>query len=26
VVADRNGVIYGAEVGPAPGRLQRYER
>ena len=26
VVADRNGVIYGAEVGPAPGRLQRYVR
>ena len=26
VVADRNGVIYGAEVGPAPGRLQRYTR
>ncbi|HUE96215.1 MAG TPA: peptidyl-alpha-hydroxyglycine alpha-amidating lyase family protein [Longimicrobiaceae bacterium] len=26
VVADRNGVIYGAEVGPPPGRLQRYER
>ena len=26
VVADRNGVIYGAEVGPAPGRLQRYAR
>jgi hypothetical protein len=26
VVADRNGVIYGAEVGPAPGRLQRYQR
>jgi sugar lactone lactonase YvrE len=25
VVADRNGIIYGAEVGPAPGRLQRYE-
>jgi sugar lactone lactonase YvrE len=24
VVADKNGVIYGAEVGPAPGRLQRY--
>jgi DNA-binding beta-propeller fold protein YncE len=26
VVVDRNGVIYGAEVGPAPGRLQRYVR
>jgi DNA-binding beta-propeller fold protein YncE len=26
VVADRNGVIYGAEVGPAPGRWQRYVR
>jgi sugar lactone lactonase YvrE len=26
VAADRNGVIYGAEVGPAPGRLQRYVR
>jgi sugar lactone lactonase YvrE len=26
VVADRNGNIYGAEVGPAPGRLQRYVR
>jgi DNA-binding beta-propeller fold protein YncE len=26
VVADINGVIYGAEVGPAPGRLQRYVR
>lgn len=26
VVADRNGVIYGAEVGPPPGRLQRYVR
>jgi len=26
VVADKNGVIYGAEVGPAPGRLQRYVR
>jgi len=26
VVADRNGVIYGAEVGPPPGRLQRYQR
>jgi DNA-binding beta-propeller fold protein YncE len=26
VVADRNGVIYGAEVGPTPGRLQRYVR
>jgi DNA-binding beta-propeller fold protein YncE len=26
VVADANGVIYGAEVGPAPGRLQRYVR
>lgn len=26
VVADRHGVIYGAEVGPAPGRLQRYVR
>ena len=26
VVADRNGNIYGAEVGPAPGRLQRYTR
>jgi len=24
VAADINGVIYGAEVGPAPGRLQRY--
>ena len=24
VTADINGVIYGAEVGPAPGRLQRY--
>ncbi|MEX1257833.1 MAG: peptidyl-alpha-hydroxyglycine alpha-amidating lyase family protein [Gemmatimonadota bacterium] len=26
VVADRNGNIYGAEVGPSPGRLQRYVR
>ena len=26
VVVDRNGVIYGAEVGPPPGRLQRYVR
>jgi len=26
VAADINGVIYGAEVGPAPGRLQRYVR
>jgi sugar lactone lactonase YvrE len=26
VAADINGVIYGAEVGPAPGRLQRYIR
>jgi len=26
VVADANGVIYGAEVGPTPGRLQRYIR
>ena len=26
VVADKNGNIYGAEVGPAPGRLQRYVR
>lgn len=26
VVADKAGNIYGAEVGPAPGRLQRYER
>ena len=26
VVVDRNGVIYGAEVGPSPGRLQRYVR
>lgn len=26
VVADRAGNIYGAEVGPAPGRLQRYVR
>ena len=26
VVADANGVIYGAEVGPPPGRLNRYVR